>query len=556
MAKWKGTVVPNSGYVEKVYFNTNLSIEEVVDLLEKLTFTDSVYFAISSDTCLLSLQFVEGTFAIVDMRSSTFIFLSSDVGFGFVGWNSDFNGLIEINSNVSSSFVAEDTTFDVGNQNDLISSLVSSTPFTQSQQTTADKLQKLIDGKQYVVDKTNAKAETSLPINCTWKELGDTIERITGSGSSGIVVPSVSNLAVNEDGIASWDEPDFTELEGFDYTYIYIVKVNGKEIETTNTNIDLMKNLIEGTNVISVVVKVTVTTIRNGKEINETIEFSMPSYAIVTLDVTLPYKMIQMSVRSVGTNIYLFGGYDGSSYHYKIYKYNTTTETIEQLGAVLPSSKSNMGAAAVGTNIYLFGGRYNSTRYDIILKFDSETETITTLSAKLPKQMDTIYASAVGTNIYLFGGRYSTMLKFDTTTETLETLDYILPSGLSETSVAAVGTNVYLFGGRLDSVYTSNIYKFDATTETLTLLNKTLPKNMSTMAAETIGTNIYLFGGYATSRLKTILKFDSETETVTTLDTTLPTATNNMGAAAVGTNIYLFGGNTGSNVNTIYKFIE
>ena len=46
----------------------------------------------------------------------------------------------------------------------------------------ADKLQTLVNGKQYVVDKTNAKASSDLQLNCTWEELGDTIENISGGG--------------------------------------------------------------------------------------------------------------------------------------------------------------------------------------------------------------------------------------------------------------------------------------------------------------------------------------------------------------------------------------
>lgn len=44
--------------------------------------------------------------------------------------------------------------------------------------TTADKLKGLVDGKQYVLDKLNQKAETNLPINAKWQEIGDTIDNL------------------------------------------------------------------------------------------------------------------------------------------------------------------------------------------------------------------------------------------------------------------------------------------------------------------------------------------------------------------------------------------
>lgn len=39
-ANWTGTAVPSSGYVENVYYNTNLSVEEVVNILDALTMYD------------------------------------------------------------------------------------------------------------------------------------------------------------------------------------------------------------------------------------------------------------------------------------------------------------------------------------------------------------------------------------------------------------------------------------------------------------------------------------------------------------------------------------
>ena len=43
----------------------------------------------------------------------------------------------------------------------------------------ADKLQGLIDGKQYVVDKVNAKSGSNLTLDSKWQDIGDTVENIT-----------------------------------------------------------------------------------------------------------------------------------------------------------------------------------------------------------------------------------------------------------------------------------------------------------------------------------------------------------------------------------------
>lgn len=51
-------------------------------------------------------------------------------------------------------------------------------------ETVADKLQKLINGKQYVIDKINAKAGSDLKIDSTWQSVGDTVENIQSGGNS------------------------------------------------------------------------------------------------------------------------------------------------------------------------------------------------------------------------------------------------------------------------------------------------------------------------------------------------------------------------------------
>ena len=270
-------------------------------------------------------------------------------------------------------------------------------------------------------------------------------------------------------------------------------------------------------------------------------------------------KSRNMSCASVNSNIYIFGGNNGSSsssYTNIIQKFDTTTETVTTLSATLNALKSNTCSASVGTDIYIFGGYRWSTStniyyYNTILKFDTLTETVTILSTTLPNGLMDASCASVGTDIYIFGGqdsssRYNTILKFDTLTETVTTLSVTLPNNLSSTTSASVGTDIYIFGGYSGASSYNTILKFDTLTETVTILSTTLPNNLYGASSASVGTDIYIFGGYRSATYyNTILKFDTLTETITTLSVTLPNVLANATSASVGTDIYIFGGYIG-----------
>lgn len=226
---WQGTIVPNSGYVEKVYFNTSLSNEEVMSIIANanLTYEQDLHailmggndktIIIYKDNCIFDyLAYFTGD-------NSKFFWVSPNAGeqiikdAGFTGWNPNFDGFYEINSEVLSTAGSNL----VGSENNKLTKLVSITP---EQETTADKLQKLIDGKTFVVDKVNYKANSALTVSSKWEDIGNTIEEKLSSG----------NTLINNLG--------FTEVPNENYSYIDNIYFN------TSLNADEVVSILEGIN--------------------------------------------------------------------------------------------------------------------------------------------------------------------------------------------------------------------------------------------------------------------------------------------------------------------
>lgn len=175
MTKWKGTTVPNSGYIEKVYFNTSLSIEEVVNELEKLTYVLTPFLSHPVSPLLFSENGSPVIFAVKgEYRGGIFyeINYSTDiinrvyekVFSDSVGWKKD---LCIINSSVIDIF----SEIPVGTENDKISSLFSITQFEEIEEETTYEIGYLKsnkdeyfeyfeDVKQALIDKGLATEET------------------------------------------------------------------------------------------------------------------------------------------------------------------------------------------------------------------------------------------------------------------------------------------------------------------------------------------------------------------------------------------------------------
>lgn len=338
-------------------------------------------------------------------------------------------------------------------------------------------------------------------------------------------IPQVTNIQLSDSGYLSWDAPDITSLASYSPTISYIINVNGYELTSSTTSIDIISYLLtDSENIITVKVKAVLNGYSNNEQ--ETFEaYSLPAeYVRTLLNPKFPYAFTTGTGALVGNKYYYFGGNFSGSYNLadsrKIYRFNIREMTVEQISANFNQyitgryTNDSNNACAVGNIIYLFGGGNNKSNY--IFKFDTETETLTTIETTLPSAMNGILAILYKKNIYLFGNSQSNIFKFDTETETITMLETTLPT-----------TRTFrLIGGIINStLYLINDYGyyflFDFETETVgeySLTQKTISTSYS-FSALLFGNNIYLFGQ------DNILKFDTISKTYTTVDKSIGTGT-------------------------------
>lgn len=183
--------VTNTGYVEKVYFNTSLSEEEVIAELDKLTYAEGEPInglLIKSDQSMILVALKFGTlYVIADMLNEMFYWVSSDastqMGTPFIGWNPDFNGELEINSEI----VSELNGIVVGVENDKITNLFYMAAMVPNPEVDVESIYQLPDETLWMVE------------NNKWIELVERPDLETLEVTeNGTYTPSVENTYYDE----------------------------------------------------------------------------------------------------------------------------------------------------------------------------------------------------------------------------------------------------------------------------------------------------------------------------------------------------------------------
>lgn len=110
------------------------------------------------------------------------------------------------------------------------------------------------------------------------------------------------------------------------------------------------------------------------------------------------------SMVSIGTDIYIFGGWDGTTYYGQLYKYDTLTNVFSGVPGY-GLARSGHSAAVVGTNMYIFGGWDGTRYYNDLAVFDSIS--VTWSSANQNRSINNrkdMVMDSVGSEIFIVGG--------------------------------------------------------------------------------------------------------------------------------------------------------
>lgn len=145
---WEGTPVHNSGYIWRVLFNIDLSIDEVKAIMDRVLPENGTYRVFLNEAAGMWVNLAKYSDDVYLIRagSNDWIFASepySDFGVNFQGWKSGYTGITWINQTAQSECDGQP----IGNLNDLITDLVSEVAFKHTEPNTIDIQSLLKDGK-------------------------------------------------------------------------------------------------------------------------------------------------------------------------------------------------------------------------------------------------------------------------------------------------------------------------------------------------------------------------------------------------------------------------
>jgi DNA-binding CsgD family transcriptional regulator/N-acetylneuraminic acid mutarotase len=168
----------------------------------------------------------------------------------------------------------------------------------------------------------------------------------------------------------------------------------------------------------------------------------------------LPRGICAYAISGYGGQLYLFGGWDGTSYVAWSYRYDPGSDTWEAL-APMSTARAFAGAGAVRERIYVVGGFDGQDELDVCEVYDPQTDTWGVCPPmNAPRGgvgvsviADTLYVIGGGWESYLVENEYYSPLSSDPTKGTWLTFPSPLLQEWRNLGVVANETTLYAIGG-------------------------------------------------------------------------------------------------------------
>jgi uncharacterized protein (TIGR03437 family) len=261
----------------------------------------------------------------------------------------------------------------------------------------------------------------------------------------------------------------------------------------------------------------------------------------------------------IGSNVYVVGGANSSTYVNLNQIYNTATDTWTA-GAPMPTMRYVPGGAVVNNVLYVIGGKLNGNQLNVVEAYDPATNSWST-KAPLLIARDSVTAVVSNGIIYVVGGysnsgnRLKSVESYNPATDTW-TEEAPLLVGKSLGAVDLVGSTIVAADGLADSGGTGDNEGYNPTTNAWQPLQPDPNPRFNTCSASIAG-QLYVAGGTANNSTPTSIleAYNLQNNQWTTL-APMPLASITPGQAEVGNLLYCFGGFDGSDFSNIYNKVQ
>ena len=197
----------------------------------------------------------------------------------------------------------------------------------------------------------------------------------------------------------------------------------------------------------------------------------------------------------IGSKLYVAGGNPGPVA--SLYDYDMATSAWSNLPD-MPTSRKLAAGGAMGANLYVVGGYDGTTKLTTLECYNPSTSTWGTLNP-MSTARSHVAAAVIGSKMYAIGGHAETSSGqqfltgatevYQVATSTWTTLAP-MPTARMALAAVAIGDNIHAVGGSLDAVGVATLEVYDTTTSSWSSLG-TMPTARWHLAASAIASRMY-----------------------------------------------------------------